>query len=396
MARTGKNICKDCGHSNLNHINTWLEQLGNHFFPPIKLPAKINSSLDVLLEQIFRLTGIGQFRSDFTSSDIQLRSTCFIDEMQKRGAVFYSLRSSFGFTNHFKMEISGKTFRFETLPVADFIGKFSSRLTEDKELTKRHARKGGFPVAEGRAFWIWQRKKAVRFAREIGFPVVVKPRAGSVARHVTTNIQNEAQLQKAIKHALVYSPAFIVEKFIPNAFVHRATVIDFDFVACVRQVPANVVGDGGSTIRQLIDKKNRNRGRPDQKQFTLYKIVEDGTAQELISEQRYGFDSIPPKEEIVYLQKDPFLRLGGDLEELTSQVHPDNLKLFKDITRFFDTRLTGIDFLAEDISVSWKSQPCAILELNSVPCIELHHFPSSGVPTNPAKALADMFAKYYL
>jgi len=58
--------------------------------------------------------------------------------------------------------------------------------------------------------------------------------------------------------------------------------------------------------------------------------------------------------------------------------------------------LTGIDFLAQDIAVSWKEQPCAILELNSVPCIEVHHFPSSGAPTNPAKALADMFFKHYL
>lgn len=116
----------------------------------------------------------------------------------------------------------------------------------------------------------------------------------------------------------------------------------------------------------------------------------------LLREKGYSIDSIPKKGEIVYLQRDPFLKLGGDLVELTPTVHPENVKLFKDLARHFDIRITGIDFLAEDISKSWREQSCAILELNSLPCIELHHFPYSGTPTNPARALADMFTKYYL
>jgi cyanophycin synthetase len=76
--------------------------------------------------------------------------------------------------------------------------------------------------------------------------------------------------------------------------------------------------------------------------------------------------------------------------------HPDNIQLFKDIAKFFDIRLVGIDFLVPDISSSWQNQQCAVLELNSVPCIETHHFPSSGAPQNVANALVDLFFKYYL
>jgi len=219
-----------------------------------------------------------------------------------------------------------------------------------------------------------------------------------VSRHVTTNIQNKIQLEKAIRHAIAYSPAFIVEKFIPNTSVFRATVIDFNFVACVRQVAANVIGDGVSTIRALIDKKNLDprRGEPRQKQFTLYKIVENETTQVLLAAKGYNYETVPAKEETVFLQNDPFLKLGGDLVEVTPQVHEDNLKLFRELARFFDIRITGIDFLAANIAAPWESQACAVLELNSAPCIELHHFPSSGTPTDPAKALADMFFKYYL
>jgi len=52
--------------------------------------------------------------------------------------------------------------------------------------------------------------------------------------------------------------------------------------------------------------------------------------------------------------------------------------------------------LVPNISRSYKEQPCAILELNNMPCIELHLFPSSGKPQNVAKAVVDLFFKYYV
>jgi len=393
-----KKICKDCGQPSLCHLNTWLDELSGRLFPTLKLPRKVEDAFDVLLEKFLIAMKLAEYRADFAGADIQLRSGCFIKEMKKRGASFCALKSASGFTNHFKAEINGKTFRFEMLPTAGFASKYATAIVDDKDLAKRHCKRGGFPVATGRLFWFWQRTKAIRSGQEMGFPLVVKPRSGSVSRHVTTNIQNETQLEKAIDHAIAYSPAFIVEKFIPDTSVFRATVIDFDFVACVQQVPANVAGDGVSTVRALIDKKNLDprRGEPQQKQFTLYKIVENETTQDLLAARGYGFETIPAKGETVFLQKDPFLKLGGDLVEVTPQVHKNNMELFRELARFFDIRITGIDFLAADIAAPWENQPCAVLELNSAPCIELHHFPSSGTPTDPAKALADMFFKYYL
>ncbi|KKR08274.1 MAG: Cyanophycin synthetase [Parcubacteria group bacterium GW2011_GWC2_39_14] len=394
----GNKYCHDCGQPKVEHINTWMEELLGRVLPSLKLPKKLEEISDIIIEKIFTLSKLARFTTDFTSADIQLRSSCFMAEMRPRGAVFYATKTSYGFTNYFKMEVADKIFRFETLPLAKFESKYPAKLVDDKELAKRHCQNGGFPIAEGRVFWFWQKKKAMEFARQVGFPLVVKPRSGSVSRHVTTNIQNDEQLEKAIRHSISYSPSFIIERFMADTSVYRATVIDFDFVACIKQVPANIVGDGISTIRELINQKNNDsrRGDPKQKQLTLYKLVENETTQKLLDEKMYDDGTILAKDESFFLQNNPFLKLGGDLVEVTPIVHPDNLQLFRDLARHFDIRLTGIDFLVNDISVSWKDQPCAILELNSAPCIELHHYPSSGEPTNPAGALADMFFKYYL
>lgn len=394
-----KKYCKDCDLPSTHHIRTWFDEIIDTLMPRLRLSKKFELIFNALLEKIFSLIGLIKMRDDFLSSEIQMRSACFINEAKKRGVKFKAAKGPVGCTNHFCAEVDGKKIRFESLPVAEYIGKYDISFADCKERTKNHLKKGGFPIAKGKSFWFWRKDQALKFGiDELGFPLVVKPRRGSVARHVTTNIRNKQELRKAIDKAVIYSPVFVVERFIENSFVYRATVVDFDFVAVVKQVPANIVGNGNLTIQELVKEKNndKRRGGSDQKDFTLHKIVINKTTKRLLAEKNYNLQSIPKKDEIVYLQKDSFLRIGGDLVEVTEKAHPENIRLFKDIARFFDIRLVGIDFLVPDISISWKNQHCAVIELNSVPCIEVHHFPSSGTPQNVANALVDLFFKYYL
>ncbi len=397
-----KRICQDCQASSFYHLQTWLEEIissltPSWFFP---LSRRLEKYLEIFLEKLFISLHLASFCKDFTRSDIQLRSFCFINEAKKRDFKFRALKTSFGYTNHFQMTIPGgeKIFRFDRLPSARLLKKNNYQIIDNKELTKKYLKKGGFPIAKGKSFWFFQKKKAYNWTiNQLNFPAVVKPRSGSLSQHLTTDIKSLEQLKKAINKAILYSPVFIIEKFIPQTFVYRATVIDFDFVACVQQIPANVIGDGASNIRKLIELKNKDpqRGKPDQKGFILCQIIENETTKKLLKDKGYNFSTVPKKSEVVYLQKDSFLKLGGDLTEITAKVHPGNLKLFKKIAKFFNVRVVGIDFLAQDISLPWETQPCAILELNNNPCIEMHHFPSQGQSQNVAQALINMVLKYY-
>lgn len=394
-----KKYCKDCDLSSIRHIETWLNEITNIFIPRLKLPKKIEDFFDISFEKILSSIRLIKPKDNFLPSDIQMRSTCFINEAKKHGIKFTAIKGLLGYTNRFCADINNKKIRFESLPTACHINKYDTSFVDCKKRTKKHLLKGGFPIAHGKSFWFWQKRQALKFGQNIiGFPLVIKPRSGSVARHVTTNIKNKKELQKAINKTIVYSPAFVVERFIENSFVYRATVVDFDSVAVVKQVPSNIISDGVLTIEELIKKKNndKKRGETHQKNFTLYKIVVDENTINLLAKKNYNLKTIPKKDETVFLQENPFLKLGGDLIEVTNMVHPDNIQLFKNIAKFFDIRLVGMDFLIPDISHSWKKQNCAVLELNSIPCIEMHHFPSSGTPQNIAGALVDLFFKYYL
>jgi len=391
--------CPDCGLPVIYHFRNWFDGLIDICLPHFKFPKKVDSFFSDLIEKIFLILGLIKIKDDFEISEIEMRSGCFINEAKKYGIKFKALKSSFGYTNYFWAEINGKRIRFEGLPLAEYKSKYNSTFIDNKIKVKAHLKKEGFPIAEGKSFWFYQKKQALKFGNEkLGYPLVVKPFNGSVARHVTINIRNEKELQEAIKKTIVFSPLFLIERFIENSFVYRATVVDFNFVAVVRQVPANIVGDGFSTIQQLIKKKNSDskRGESYQNNFIFHKIIINETTVELLKAKDYDLNSVPKKDEIVYLQERPFLRLGGDLAEVTGKVHPDNIELFKKIARFFDVRLVGIDFIIPNIEVSYKNQVCAVLDLNSLPCIEMHQFPSSGEPQNVGKAIVESFLKYYL
>ncbi len=391
--------CEDCGLPVIYHFQTWIDGLIEACLPQFKFSQKTNSFFSGLIEKFFLVLGLIKAKDDFEMSEIQMRSRCFINEAKKYGIKFKALKSPFEYTNYFWAEINGKRIRFEGLPLAEHKNKYNSTFIDNKERIKMYLKKEGFPIAEGKSFWFYEKNQALKFGNDkLGYPLVVKPFNGSVARHVTINIQNKKKLEEAIKKVIIFSPVFLVERFIENSFVYRATVVDFNFTAVVNQIPANIVGDGLLTIQQLVEKKNSDsrRGEFCQNNFIFHKIIIDETTIKLLKEKDYNLNSIPKKDEVVYLQESPFLRLGGDLIEVTKKVHPDNIELFQKIARFFDIRLVGIDFIIPNIEVSYKNQTCAVLDLNSLPCIEMHQFPSSGQPQNIGKIVVDLFLKYYL
>ncbi len=87
--------------------------------------------------------------------------------------------------------------------------------------------------------------------------------------------------------------------------------------------------------------------------------------------------------------------LGADLIDVTDECHSQNIKMFEKIARIFDAKILGIDFLAGDISQSWQEQKCAIIELNSLPFIDMHHWPLEGRPRNLAGMVWEMVEEEY-
>src|SRR5690625_7643745 len=68
----------------------------------------------------------------------------------------------------------------------------------NKQQTREKLEKANVPTPKGKDFHINDLEEMLKYAEQIGYPVVVKPTLGSLGKDVTTNIQSEAELIKAI------------------------------------------------------------------------------------------------------------------------------------------------------------------------------------------------------
>ena len=83
--------------------------------------------------------------------------------------------------------------------------------------------------------------------------------------------------------------------------------------------------------------------------------------------------------------------VGGTTTEVTNITHKDNKEMLEHVAKFLDDPLIGVDFILEDITKSWKEeQHCGVIECNSLPFIDLHHYPLFGKADNVAGALWDL------
>ncbi|HEY9635883.1 MAG TPA: acetate--CoA ligase family protein [Coleofasciculaceae cyanobacterium] len=251
----------------------------------------------------------------------------------------------------------------------------------------------GFPVPQGGIAATYQ--QALDIADRIGYPVAVKPVAGHKGLGVTADVQDEEELEFAFDRAVDAIPdeqrvEVIVEKSIKGSD-YRLLCVNGRFVAATERRPASVVGDGHSTIAQLIDRENRKSVRIDTPTSPLGKIQSDEAMERFLNEQGLSTDSVVEKDRIVYLRKVANLSAGGLSIDATRTVHPDNIILAQDIAQHFRLTCLGIDVIAQSLDKSWKSGGFGILEINAAPGISMHLRPAVGESVDVPSHILETF-----
>ncbi|MEH2462506.1 acetate--CoA ligase family protein [Nostoc sp.] len=268
-----------------------------------------------------------------------------------------------------------------------------SEFTTRKDDCKAFLKTLGFPVPEGNI--IFSEKEALAAARQIGYPVAVKPVVGHKGIGVTADIQDSKELLSAYNRALAAIPEdqltrIIVEKSISGSDF-RLLCVNGRFVAATERRPASVVGDGYLTLAELIRQENRKPARLDSPTSPMSKIQIDEAMELYLDEQRLSLDSVIEKERTVYLRKVANLSAGGISIDATQTVHADNIILAQDIAQHFQLTCLGIDVITKSLSESWKSSNFAILEINAAPGVLMHLKPSVGESVDVPSHILETF-----
>lgn len=224
----------------------------------------------------------------------------------------------------------------------------------------------------------------------VGFPLVIKPIDGNHGRGITVDIQNYDEALEAFRHAKESSRsgAIIVEKFIKGED-YRILVINNRLVAAAKRTPAHVIGDGKSTIQELVDEVNKDPRRGYGHENVLTQITINELTKTIIKDAGYTVDSVIPEGERMILKDTANLSTGGTAEDVTDIVHPANVSMCERISKIIDLDICGIDIMTTDISRPLSETGGAVLEVNAGPGFRMHLAPTTGLPRNVAAPVID-------
>jgi cyanophycin synthetase len=269
----------------------------------------------------------------------------------------------------------------------DRTGAIAEAIAQDKDLTRALLQGVGVPVPEG---WpVRDPEEAWAAAEEIGPPVVVKPRYGNHGRGVITNLSTREQVARAFAAAREHDDDIIVERFVPGSD-YRLLVVGEQLVAAALREPPQVIGDGRSTVAELVAVLNRDPRRSDGHATAMSLIKLDAIAQTVLAEQGLAPDSVPAEGQRVLIRRNANLSSGGTATDVTDLVHPRTAASAVAAARAVGLDIAGVDVVAPAIDQPLQESGGTVVEVNAGPGLRMHLEPSAGSPRPVGEAIVRM------
>ncbi|MGT2930456.1 bifunctional glutamate--cysteine ligase GshA/glutathione synthetase GshB [Streptococcus dentasini] len=252
---------------------------------------------------------------------------------------------------------------------------------ENKTVTKKILRQAGFPVPDGAEFHCLEEALDgfARFSHTKG--IVIKPKSTNFGLGISIFKDGFSRDDyiKAVELAFAEDDSILVEDYIVGT-EYRFFVLEGETLAVLLRQPANVIGDGNSTIKELVDKKNSNPLRGTGHRSPLEKIELGEIERLMLEQQGYTPDSIPDKDSRINLRENSNISTGGDSIDITEQMHPSYLDLAAQMAKAMGAWVCGVDLIIPDYRQPFSPQdPNAIcIELNFNPLMYMHTYCAQG------------------
>ncbi|MGB6177833.1 bifunctional glutamate--cysteine ligase GshA/glutathione synthetase GshB [Carnobacterium sp.] len=253
-------------------------------------------------------------------------------------------------------------------------------IMENKTVTKKILASKGFNVPAGEEYhtkkeaeenyWLYKNKG-----------IVIKPKSTNYG--VGISIFKEGakieDYQSALDFAFKEDSTILVEEFIEGT-EYRFFVLNGEVAAILLRTPANVIGDGKHTIKELVLEKNKNPLRGTNHRAPLEAIQLDEIEQLMLKEQGYTVTSIPEKDTQVYLRENSNMSTGGDSTDVTDIIDDSYKKAAIEMTETIGARVCGVDLIIPDYThISTKESPgYTVIEANFNPAMHMHAYVSNG------------------
>ena len=266
----------------------------------------------------------------------------------------------------------GSYFEFESLTASLICG--------DKEVSQQILQASGFPVPVFRCFSFSQFTEALRFKKALGGRFVTKPSRGtSDGAGVTIGIHTTWGLLRGFAQALANSKGRVLVETHCEGTNYRLTVLGGELINIIERKAAHVVGDGTSTIDELIRAKNAHLEGGDSLRWSPIRM--NRRSRRYLGTQGHRLGSIPAIGSEILLNEMCFADLGGELRDVSSSAHPSYAELAIAAAECVGARLCGVDLITTDIGRPWQEVDCALNEVNTTPALYITELPGAAEPT---------------
>jgi GNAT-family acetyltransferase (TIGR03103 family) len=257
-----------------------------------------------------------------------------VDEARRRGIGVEVVDAEGGF---FRLSSGGRSILCRE-SLSELTSAVAMSLCDDKAATRRAVARAGVRVPEAIEFDTRENLEA--FLRRHG-SVAVKPARGEQGRGVSVGLETIEEAMQAVERARAHCERVLVEQCVTGEDL-RLIVIGYKLVAAAIRRPARVIGDGASTIRELIERQSRRRAAATGGES---KIPLDAETERCVAKAGFGLDDALPSGQEINVRKAANLHTGGTIHDVTAEVHPSLVDAAVRAARALDVPVTGIDFM---------------------------------------------------
>lgn len=259
------------------------------------------------------------------------------------------------------------------------------RKTETIDVLRQH----GVPVPDGLALETAKTSLSdlQKESERIGYPLVIKPDVGSFGAGVLTDIRDWEELKTGYEYLLKeFAPARILMEKHHKGLDHRLLVVGDQVIGVAQRIPAHVIGDGESSITDLIAQKNEGRRKNPFLAGGLIKV--DYEVEKCLSSQQLALSDVPEVGAYVSLRRVANASAGGDVVDVTNAIS-DEIKdsAVRAVKAFPRLIVAGVDML---IDPDGPNGNYVVIEINARPHIGVNMYPSIGEGRDAPNAIIDM------
>lgn len=202
-------------------------------------------------------------------------------------------------------------------------------------------------------------------------PLVVKPRNTNYGTGITvfSKPASKKQVLEAIKYAFEFDNNVLIEEYV-KGMEYRFLVVNGKCLSVAHRRIASVVGDGKSTIKELIEAKNKEPWHF----LTGTPVKMDEPVVQHLKLQGYNFETVLPKNKRVFLRTNSNCSTGGESIDMTDFMPSYFKKIAEKASRAFEAKICGVDIIIDDV----EKEEYSIIEINDNPGYSINEWPYEG------------------